>query len=103
MHVAMVWSAYPCVHGTFCLCTLSASAFIEPSLHQLDFFLEIFSWRLVDRQKHYITVAILVKTVTIINSLPPQCMCGYFCCPKSTHQCHLIHLLPECMLSVVNV
>ena len=27
-----------CVYGTFCLCTLSASA----SLHQLDFFLEIF-------------------------------------------------------------
>ena len=30
-----------CMHGT-CLCTLSASACIEPSLHQLDFFLEIF-------------------------------------------------------------
>ena len=29
----MVWSA--CVHGTSCLCTLSASVFIEPSLHQL--------------------------------------------------------------------
>ena len=25
--------AYHCVHGTLCLCTLSASAFIEPSLH----------------------------------------------------------------------
>ena len=25
------------------LCTLSASAFIEPSLHQLDFLLEIFN------------------------------------------------------------
>ena len=35
----MVWSAYHCVHGTSCLCALpSASAFIEPSLHQLDFF-----------------------------------------------------------------
>ena len=30
-----------------CLCTLSASAIIEPSLHQLDFFLEMFLWRLV--------------------------------------------------------
>ena len=28
--------------GISCLCTLSASAFIEPSLQQLDFFLEIF-------------------------------------------------------------
>ena len=26
------------MHGTPCLCTLPASAFIEPSLHQLDFF-----------------------------------------------------------------
>ena len=32
-----------CVHGacTSCLCTLSVSASIEPSLHQLDFFLEM--------------------------------------------------------------
>ena len=28
--------------GISCLCTLLASEFIEPSLHQLDFFLEIF-------------------------------------------------------------
>ena len=28
--------------GTSCLCTLSASAFIEPSLHQLNIFLENF-------------------------------------------------------------
>ena len=34
---------YHCVHGN--LCTLSASAFIEPSM-QVDFFLEIFLWRL---------------------------------------------------------
>ena len=33
--------------GTPCLCALSASAFIDSSLHQLDFFLEIFLWRLV--------------------------------------------------------
>ena len=34
-NVAMVWSAYQyhCVHGTSCLCTLSASAFIEPALY----------------------------------------------------------------------
>ena len=38
INVAMLWSAYHCVHGTSCLCTLSASAFIEPSLYQLDFF-----------------------------------------------------------------
>ena len=31
-----------------CLCTLSASAFIDSSQHQLDFFLEIFLWRLWD-------------------------------------------------------
>ena len=43
-NVAMIWSAYHCVHGTSCLCTLSASAFIVPSLHQLDFLLEIFLW-----------------------------------------------------------
>ena len=41
-NVAMLWSAYHCVHGIPCLCTLSASAFIEPSLHQLDFFLKSF-------------------------------------------------------------
>ena len=34
--------------GIPCLCTLSASAFIDSSLHQLDFFLEIFLWRLVN-------------------------------------------------------
>ena len=33
--------------GIPCLYTLSASAFIDSSLHQLDFFLEIFLWRLV--------------------------------------------------------
>ena len=33
--------------GTPCLCTLSASAFIELSLYQLDFFLETFLWQLV--------------------------------------------------------
>ena len=44
-YVAMLWSAYHCVHGTSCLCTLSASEFIKPSLHLLDFFLEIFLWR----------------------------------------------------------
>ena len=27
--VAMLWSAYHCVHGTSCLCTLSASAFMH--------------------------------------------------------------------------
>ena len=43
----MLWSTYHCVHGTSCFCTLSTSASIEPSLHQLDFFLEIFLWRLV--------------------------------------------------------
>ena len=46
--MAMLWSAYHCVHGTSYLCTLLASAFIKPSLHQLDFlqkffFTEIFS------------------------------------------------------------
>ena len=30
-----------------CMSTLSASAFIEPSLHQLDFFFEIILWRLL--------------------------------------------------------
>ena len=41
-----MWPCYG-VHITgyidFLLCTLSVSAFIEPPLHQLDFFLEIFS------------------------------------------------------------
>ena len=31
--------------GILFWCTLSVSAFIEPSLHQLDLFLEIFLWR----------------------------------------------------------
>ena len=44
----MVWSAYHyiTVSWHFCLCTLSASAFIESFLHQLDFFVEIFLWRI---------------------------------------------------------
>ena len=37
-NLAVLWSAYHCVHGNSCFCTSSASAFIEPSLHQLDFF-----------------------------------------------------------------
>ena len=39
-------SAYHCV-GIPCLCALSASTLLDSSLHQLDFFLEIFLWRLV--------------------------------------------------------
>ena len=42
----------PC--GIPCLCTLSASAFIERFLHQLDFFLEIFPY-----------IILLVSHVTI--------------------------------------
>ena len=61
----MLWSAYHCVHGTSCLCTLSAGTFIEP----------------------------------LIPS-PTMYLCGYFCCANITHQCYLIHLLLECMLSV---
>ena len=41
MVVAVLWSAYHCVALIPCLCTLSASVFIEPSLHQLDFFLNL--------------------------------------------------------------
>ena len=46
-NMAMLWSAYHCVHGTSCfvLCQPVRSC-IEPSLHGLDFFLEIFLWRL---------------------------------------------------------
>ena len=46
-----MWPCYG-VHITVwhsCLCTLSASAFIDSSLHQLEFFLEIFLWRLVQQ------------------------------------------------------
>ena len=69
-NVAMAWSACVhacvrvCVRACVCACvracvracilallvcvlTLSASAFIEPSLDQLDFFLIFFLWRLV--------------------------------------------------------
>ena len=47
----MLWSAYHCVHGTSCFCTLSAScacihALNHRSLHGVDFFLEIFLWTL---------------------------------------------------------
>ena len=38
----MVWSAYHSVHGTSCLCTFPTSAFIEPSLPQLNFFQKSF-------------------------------------------------------------
>ena len=40
-----MWPCYG-VCSIPCLCTLSASAFIDSSLYQLDFFLEIFLWRL---------------------------------------------------------
>ena len=49
LHIKL-WSAYHCVHGTFCSCTFFSQivhSCIEPSLHGLDFFLEIFLWRLV--------------------------------------------------------
>ena len=42
------WIMWPCyglhitVSGIPCLCALSASAFIDSALHQLDFFLELF-------------------------------------------------------------
>ena len=36
---------WPCAHCTSCLCTLSTSAFIEPTLHQLDSFRNLL-WRL---------------------------------------------------------
>ena len=38
-NVAILWSAYHCVHGTSCLCTSSIGAIIEPSLHHLCRFL----------------------------------------------------------------
>ena len=38
----MLWSAYHCVRGNSCLCTLSAGAYIETYLHQPDFFLKSF-------------------------------------------------------------
>ena len=45
MHVAMVSGVHITVYIALlnCLCALSTSAFIEPSLCQLDFFLEIFN------------------------------------------------------------
>ena len=40
-NVAMVWSAYHCAHGTSCLCTLSAGAFMRslshPYISQISF------------------------------------------------------------------
>ena len=57
--------------GNSCLCTLSASAFIEPSLHQLDFFLEIFLWRLVSvlfDMRFNLSVSVkLSKLMLVIN------------------------------------
>ena len=42
-NVAMVWSAYHCVHMALLVCVLcQASAFIEPFLHQLDLFFRNF-------------------------------------------------------------
>ena len=72
-NVAMVWSAYQyhCVHGTSCLCTLSASAFIETALHQLDFFLEIFLW------SSYSAIAVLsplIDTVSVSLQNTISCM-----------------------------
>ena len=43
----MVWSAYHCVMAFLVVYFVSQCILIEPSLHQLDFFLEIFLWRLV--------------------------------------------------------
>ena len=44
-HCCSTQSQYHCTCHIPCLCSLSASAFIEPSLHQLDVPLEIFLWR----------------------------------------------------------
>ena len=43
--MAVLWSAYHSV--AFLVCALSASAFTDSSLHQLDCSSEIFLWRLV--------------------------------------------------------
>ena len=54
--------------GTSCLCTLSASAFIEPSLRQLDFFLEIFFYE--DAIKLELSLAFLYTYLpTLIHHL----------------------------------
>ena len=48
-NVAMLWSAYHCVYGTSCFYILCqpVHSCIEPSLHGLELFLEIFLWRFV--------------------------------------------------------
>ena len=83
----MLWSAYHCVHGTSCLCTSSASAFIEPSLYRLDFLLEIFLWRLqlllhrsicllllffLSKNLYYITILHVIFTITITYYYYPK-------------------------------
>ena len=48
-NVVMLWSAYHCAHGTSCLCTLSASAFIEAPLHWVDsFYGDVYKMYLAD-------------------------------------------------------
>ena len=49
------------MHGTSCLCTLSASAFIKPSLHQLDFFRNLL-WR-------HVSVLLLI----VLHTLQQHC------------------------------
>ena len=77
----MIRSAYHCVHDTSCLCTLSASAFIEPSLHQLDFFRNLL-WGL---QLHTIKWEYLSITITIIIFLQKSLLYYYYTVSCNLH------------------
>ena len=76
VNVAMLWSA--CI--SLCAWHFLLVYFLSKPVHKMihwaiptsaRFLFRIFLWRLVDIDKqHYITVAILVKTFTIINSRP---------------------------------
>ena len=65
--------------GISCLCALSASAFIDSSLHQLDFFLEIFHGNYPLNEKGYVCSPCSVSTMKFVQSLS-SLVCGLFRC-----------------------
>ena len=80
-----------------CLYTLSASAFIDSSLHQLDFLLEIFLWRLTTYHLVYYTI-LYTGTSYILKCLEmlkmhafPRIFCGHYSASQYMHIATGIH------------
>ena len=65
--------------GIPCFCALSSSAIIEPSLHQLDLFLEIFYWDI--HNIIYQTDYIIIQTHSVLLNMSTVSLT--ICIPES--------------------